>query len=185
MCCVQELEELEGSEAEVSNEEEDAGAKAERLGRRLADAQGTEVASTSGREAAAARVQAAARGAKAQGKRVRKGERDAEQAELDDVNGRVCETDGPVDLGFGKIQRHKAPASTVAVATGQNGTVQGVLQGFNHSRSVLADAALKQREELLSAQPGLPSIQQHLPAIIYFLPLCYAAQHIVRKHAPP
>ncbi len=156
---IQESDEA-GSDAEVSDEDEDADAKAERMGRRLAGTDPGAQPSTSGRQAAEARVRAAvSEGGGARAKR--KGTRsEAGPTEPDEAgDSRVCITEGPVavqsDEQVSRRRTRSASQQQPADVDGIGGEAALVASGVNGgSRDVFAAVARQQREQLLAAQPG-------------------------------
>ncbi|BDA46715.1 probable U3 small nucleolar RNA-associated protein 14 homolog A [Coccomyxa sp. Obi] len=146
-----------GSDADFSDEDEDAEAKAERLGSRLAPDQDKQP-STSGRQAAEARVRAAAterQAAKApsKGKGSKGGPTEADQGE----DGRLCATDGPVAVsGSGLISKQAMGATRRSKRQqeqrGWDGSKRAPVVADGEGRGVLAAVAQQQRELLLNLQ---------------------------------
>ena len=159
---VQESDEA-GSDVEASDEDEDAEAKAERLGRRLAQQQDAQP-STSGRQAAEARVRAAVlegRGAriKRKGKGGEVGTADLDQ----EGDGRLCAMDGPVAVqADGQVGQKQAVGNGVRLGSkreqiGRDREAAAANGVSKSSRDVLAGVARQQRDLLLSLQPGAAS----------------------------
>lgn len=148
-----------GSDVDFSDGDEDAEAKAERLGRRLAPGQ-DEQPSTSGRQAAEARVRAAAterRAAQApsKGKGSKRRLTEGDQGE----DGRLCATDGPVAVsGSGRVSEQTAGAvrrsKRQQEQRGWSGSETAAAVADGEGRDVLAVVAQQQRELLLKSQSG-------------------------------
>lgn len=155
--------------AASSDEDEDAEAKAERLGQRLAAAAAQaeeDGPSTSGREAAAARVRAAAAASassqKRQSRRRKGSNADQEAAAADDNaggGGRLCMTAGTLEVWSGDLQaaRQQAvnPAGDQMLANGASQIREDGIVAGSSSKSVLAAAARKQRQDFISQKPGV------------------------------
>ena len=146
-----------GSDAEASDEDEDAEAKVERLGRRLAQNQDLQP-STSGRQAAEDRVRAAV--SEGRGARPKRKGRSSEAAatELDqEGDGRLCATEGPVVVQVNGQIGQKQKGLRLGSKRDQAGwdMEAAAASGVNiGSRNVLAAVARQQREHLLSSQSG-------------------------------